>query len=292
MNEKPSIGKAVGMAALVGGIIGVIGHTLVVLFAFTPLYTQGLSIFLVLGTLGIIGAILFITGTYPKLEAIGGMGAMLPFCGLSAAVAGATMGAGKATGSLFKGAMTAIIELLVKIVLLGTAICCVISVVMLLTGFGVQYTVPYAPGGVVVDLVEGGPPMGIPVDFDPLYFLWSFLCVGALAGICQFILMITKVSVPVFFVAAFVLSGLLTPFGVIQALVKLTGGGFMVLLLGAGEAIVNTFFALLSGMPMPFLLVLCLFAFLFIIGITAGAIRMSMTKNEPAPPGGPEGPEE
>lgn len=295
MEEKPNFGKAIGMAALVGGCLGLLGHILVVLFSFTPLYLQGQSIFLVLGTLGIIGAILFVTGTYPKLEAIGGMGAVLPFCGLSAAVAGATFGVGKATGSGKKGAMVAIIELLVKVVLVGTALCCVIAVVVFFSGFGAIFTAPYAPGGIVVTQVgppngsADGPPMGIPVSVDFLAFVWSFITVAVLSAITQAILMLTKVPMSVYLVILFVLSGICTPFGLIKGLVSVTGGGFMVLIAGAGEAIVSTFYAFLQGNFLPFLLVLCLFVFLFAIGIGAGLIKLSMTKGQGGPAQGPEG---
>jgi hypothetical protein len=42
--------------------------------------------------MGILGAALFSFGLYQKIEKIGGFGAIMPFCGLAAAVAGAICG--------------------------------------------------------------------------------------------------------------------------------------------------------------------------------------------------------
>ncbi|MCL2889505.1 MAG: SpoVA/SpoVAEb family sporulation membrane protein, partial [Eggerthellaceae bacterium] len=221
--------------------------------------------FFVLGTLGVIGVILFLCDIYPKLEKVGGMGAVLPFCGLSAAVAGATFGAGKAAGSMKKGAVVALVELLCKVVLFGTLLCCLVSVVVYFTGFGAGYTAPYAPGG-------------IEPSINILTFLWSFITVGVIAVITQVILMLTKIPMGIYLVCLLFLGAFLTPFGVMQAAVDFAGGGFIVLIMDAGEAIMNTFFALLSGNPMPFIYVLCLFVFLFVIGIGGGWIKMAMDK--------------
>ena len=289
MQEKPNYGKAIGGAALVGGLLGVLGMALVMIFGMTPLYSQGLSIFFVLGALGLIGAILYLCNIYPKLEAFGGMGAVLPICGLVAAVAGATFGVGKATGSYAKGAKVAIVDLLVKIVLVATAICCVVGAFIYFTDIGSVFTAPYAPAGLVVEQVgppngtADGPPMGIPVGIDPLAFLWAFIVVAVIAAVAQAILMLTKIPMPAYLITLLAVGGVLTPLGLMKATVLFGGGGFQVLIIDAGEAIVSTFYAFLSGNYMPFLLVLCLFVYLFAVGILAGFIKMAMTKGKDAP---------
>ncbi|MCL1799711.1 MAG: hypothetical protein FWG23_08265 [Eggerthellaceae bacterium] len=288
MEEKPNYGKAIGGAALVGGVFGVVGMGLVAAYSFTPLYGQGVSIFFVLGTLGLIGAILFLCGVYPKLEAIGGMGAVLPICGFVSAVAGATFGASKATGSAGKGALVAVVELLCKVVLVAIALCCVVATIMHFTNLGTVFTAPYAPGGISVDQVGApwgsadGPPMGVPVSLDPLSFVWAFVVAALVTATAQAVLMLTKLPVPIYLVILLTLGAILTPFGIMKALAVLGGGGFQVLIVDAGEAITSTFYALLQGNFMPFVYVLLLFGFLFVVGILTGWIKLAMAKGKDA----------
>jgi stage V sporulation protein AC len=286
MVEKPSYGKAIGGAFLVGGMLGVVGEALVVLYSHTPLYAAGFSTIVALATLGLIGAVLFIVGIYPKLETFGGMGAVLPFSGLAAAVAGATFGVGKASGSMGKGALTSFVELLCKVVLIGTAICCLIGTAVFFTGLGAVHTAPYAPGGVLVEMVgppngsEAGPPNGVPVGVEPLAFVWAFVISSILCALAQLVLMLTRLPMPVFLVSLFTIGALLTPTGFMKFLASLGGGGFQVMIIDAGEAIVSTFGALLQGNFVPFLSVLCLFVFLYTIGILAGFIKIAMSKGD------------
>ncbi|MCL2827047.1 MAG: SpoVA/SpoVAEb family sporulation membrane protein [Eggerthellaceae bacterium] len=294
MEEKPNFGKGVLLAALVGGCAGLLGQILVSLYSFTPLYGQGLTTIFVLATFVLIGAVLFLTGIYPKLEKIGGMGAVLPLCGLASAIAGATFGVGKATKSYGKGALTPIIELLVKIVLVGTELCCIIAVVSNFIGFDASVTAPYAPGGIVVTNVgmpngtEAGPPMGIPVSIAPLTFVWAFVVGAVVAIIFHIIFVLTKINMSIYLVILLTLGGLLTPFGIMKDVVLFGGGGFQVMIIDAGEAIFCTFYALLQGNFLPFIEVLILFAYIFIVGIIAGWIKLAMSKGDGGPEGAPE----
>ncbi len=279
-----SLGKAVLMSFIVGGALGVLGALLVIAYSFTPLYLAGFSMVCVLATLGLIGAILFVTGLYPKLEKIGGMGAMLPFTGLPCAIAGAVVGVGMQTGSKGKAAMVAVIEFGLKILLVGTLICCTVSAIFFFAGFdGAVFYTTYAPGGVVVAQVgapwgdAGGPPMGIPVGIDAMAILWAFLIAGAICAFMQLIWQVTKIPVPVLFIILISIGSVLAPLGVYKPIAQLAGGGFQVLICGAGEAIAGTFFALLSGNPgpVPFISIILLFVFLLVLGIVCGLIQLS-----------------
>jgi hypothetical protein len=286
--ERPSFGKAIGGAFIVGALLGTIGQLFMVLLSHTPLYSAGFSTIAVLICMGLLGVILFLADIYPKLESFGGMGAVLPFSGLAAAVAGITFGVGREKGGPGKGAVVALIEMLCKVVLIGTAICMALGAIYFFTGFGTVFTAPYAPGGVLVEHVgppnggEAGPPNGVPAGINPLGFVWAFLICGALCAVAQLIFMLTKLPQGIYLVILFSAGALLTPFGIMKWLVTVGGGGCQVLILDAGEAVVSTFAALLGGNPVPFISVLCLFAILFAMGIIGGFIKTSLTKNKDA----------
>lgn len=282
---RPNFGKAIGGSFAVGGIFGIICQLLVMAYSMTPLYAAGFSTIAVLVTMGLIGGVLFAVGLYPKIEGIGGMGAILPFCGLAAALSGMFYGVKKETGSSGIAAKTIFIDLILKVVLLATALSVCVALLVHFTGFGSINTVSYAPGGLVVTNVgaplgaEQGPPNGVPVDIAPMSLIWAFLIAGVLCAVCQAVIMATKTPLPIFLVALFTLGALLCPLGIDKVFVTLAGGGFQVLIIDAGEAVVSTFCALLQGGtpgPMPFLSVLCLFASLYVIGIACGSIRAAL----------------
>ncbi|MCL2883483.1 MAG: hypothetical protein FWF30_03330, partial [Coriobacteriia bacterium] len=285
LQERPHYLKALGGAALIGGLFGLLGEALLMVYASTPLYGHGLAIVFVLGTLGVIGTGLFIGGIYPKLEKFGGMGAVMPFAGICAAFAYMTLSVGKATGSAIKGAFKVFIELFLGVVILSMVICCILSLIAYFTDFGSVFTAPYAPAGIVVDQVgppngtAAGPPMGIPVSVDALALIWAFITAAVVTSIAQLVLMITKLSMPVYLVIIIVFAAILTPYGVMKGLAVFGGAGSQVLTIGAGEAVFNTFTALLHGNPLPFVEVIGLFVFLYIVGVGGGLVKYAMTKS-------------
>ena len=76
---------------IVGGAIGAVGQVILKIY-----FSLGLSpidaIQLMVLTMAIIGAVLTVAGVYGKLTELGGMGAMMPMCGLSAGIAGVIAG--------------------------------------------------------------------------------------------------------------------------------------------------------------------------------------------------------
>ncbi|MDR2715661.1 MAG: SpoVA/SpoVAEb family sporulation membrane protein, partial [Coriobacteriaceae bacterium] len=272
--------KAIGMAALVGGCFGLVGHALMLAFAMTPAYTEGATMPLVLISLGLIGAVLFLCGIYPKLEEIGGMGAILPFSGLSSAIAGMTFGSGKAQGSAGKGIAAPLVHIFLKAIVPALVVCCAIAAVMKFAGFGGVNAAPYPPAGVAVTMLgppngPEGPPAGIPVGIEPISFLWSFISVAVISAVVQAVFMLRTFKMGTFFLGLIVLGGILTPFGIMKMAVQFGGGGVEMLIIDAGEAMVATFYALLSGHPVPFLSLLGVIVFIFILGIGAGLIKLA-----------------
>ena len=286
--------KNAGKAFLFGGCVCLVGQVLIMAFAFTPLYGMGYSTIAVLIALGLIGAIILLMGLAPKMDKFGGMGAMMPFTGLPPAIAQIFMGISRATGSKGKGFVGMLMEFFVKILIPIIGVCVILGTVYFFTGFGLEYTVPYAPAGVVV--VAEGPPQGVPIGIDAISLLFAFLVGGAIMAIAQVIFQVTKLSVGIFFILLATLSTLLLPLGAMKALASFSGAGTMVTLFGAGEAIASTWIAFLmsiTGVPggtvVPFLLVLGLFVFLGALGTLVGAIRMAMDGDNPAGEAPPEG---
>jgi hypothetical protein len=283
-------GKAMGGAFLVGGLLCLLCEIILVIFSNTPLYAAGFSALVSLLVMGVIGSILFIAGIYPKLEKFGGMGAVLPFSGLAAAVAGITVGVGKATGSVGKGAITAFIEIMTKVIWLGIAISMVIGAIYHFTGLEGTFTTPYAPAGVAVEMVgppngtAEGPPNGVPAGVDFMGFVWAFVIGGVLCALFQAVQMLTKIPPPIYLMVLLVLGALLTATGAMKFLVGLSGAGTLLLIFDAGEGTVATFSALLAGVPgpVPFISFILLFVILWVLGVIAGAIRLSMDKRAEA----------
>ena len=91
--------KQIVSAFIVGGIFAVVGQSLISVISSL---LGGFSMMVVLVTLlvlGMMGGVLFISGIYQKIEKIGAFGAILPLCGLVAAIGGIYSGAKINTGS-------------------------------------------------------------------------------------------------------------------------------------------------------------------------------------------------
>lgn len=283
-----------GKSALVGGLFGVLGAALAVLFAFTPMYANGsFTVILVLITMAIIGVVLWLTGIQQKLEDWAGMGAMLTFGALASVISQMTYATGKAKRSAAKGAVTPLNVLYLKVILPALAIAIIIALITNFTGIfdtaplpGSKVLAPYPPGGVEV-INQGMPygvpgpflPQGEPVGVDPLVFLWAFLICGVISALSQLIVMLTSMGMPTFFLISIITGAILTPFGVMRAIVTVAGGGFQVMVFDAGEAMMSTFYQLLhAGDPLPFVSVLVMLILLALFGMAGGWIKLAREK--------------
>ncbi|MCL1846938.1 MAG: hypothetical protein FWF91_03115 [Coriobacteriia bacterium] len=283
---------ALGKAALVGGLFGVVGAALAIAFAFTPIYAQGGSVVFVLAAMGLIGVVLFLTGIQPKLEAWAGMGAMLNFGALAAIIAQMTYVTGKTKKSAIKGVVTPLKEIYLKVILIALAVGMAIGALAHFTElFYTGHLAPYNPGGVLVDKLgppngpllppEGGSPQGTPIGINYLVFLWSFVVTALISAAAQLVVMLSGVRMPTFFLWSIILGAALTPFGIMKALVQIAGGGFQILIFDAGEAMVGTFYNILfRGDPLPFVMVMVTLIFLGLIGMIGGWIKLSMDKGK------------
>lgn len=276
--KKPrSAGSQILGALVIGALFGLVDAIIVMCYAMTPLYGMGMSTVCSLLTIGVIGFVLWYAGIYDKLQDFGGLGAVMPFSGFGSAIAGMTCGVTLESGSVGKAVKKALIELGLKVIVVATLVCIVVSLVMGATGFGVMNTIPYAPGGVAVDAA------GAPVGIDPIVLLWGPVIGAGLSVIFQALLMLTKMSMGTFLTCVISLGGILTPFGVMKWLVVTGGGGAQLLIFGYGEAAVSTFGAMMNGMPIPFISLVLVFVFLFVVGIILGAIKAAGIKKKMPP---------
>lgn len=124
--------KQILSAFIVGGLFSVLGQGLMSLFALTLGGDSPFIVPLTLISLGLMGGVLFIGGIYQKIEKIGAFGAILPFSGLAAAVAGAFSGT-KAQNGSSSAAVKAAISLVVLVLGTGTILSVIVGVVSFFT---------------------------------------------------------------------------------------------------------------------------------------------------------------
>lgn len=299
--------KALGGAFVAGGLFGILGQ-LLAMAAWSVPALSGNETIAVLFTMGVIGGILFATGAWDKIEKAGGMGANLAFSGLAAAAAGIVFGVSMETGSYAKGILTMLKEIVLKVLLVATAICVVIVAIVFFadgatTDLGAQaMAFSAATGGQAPPVVPayvganpdavGGLIGGVITTHDPalgaINIAWAFLVCGAIGLVCQLIVMVGKIPVPVFLTGIIVVGAIMTVAGVINPFLDAAGGGFQILTLDAGQAIAQLFaFALAGGLPgvVPFLSLIGVFVLVAIIGAISGVARASSMRKKMAQQG-------
>ena len=184
-------------AAVVGGIICMVGAFFAIIYSFTPLYAAGsYPVLLVLLSFALIGAVLWFTGLQQKLEEFAGMGAMLHFGALVAVIAQMTYATGKAKKSPIKGAATPLKEIYLKVIVIAFAFAAIVAVAVWAVNFypsfnkstpgtlwrdinyewfgkkypyngggivfGAVNCAPYPPGGVLIQPGSLAPPNAVP----------------------------------------------------------------------------------------------------------------------------------
>ncbi|UWG96642.1 SpoVA/SpoVAEb family sporulation membrane protein [Dehalobacter sp. DCM] len=124
--------KPILSAFVVGGIFSVIGQFL------ANVYTSALGpgnplidIFTLI-SLGLIGAVLYITGIHQKIEKFGGYGTILPFNGFAAAVAG-TFSTAKAQAGTSAAGIKAAVSLVVYVLGIGSILAAIVGIVAFYT---------------------------------------------------------------------------------------------------------------------------------------------------------------
>ena len=118
-----------------------------------------------------------------------------------------------------------------------------------------------------------------------MVFLWAFLLGAVISGLSQFVLMLTAVKLPTFFLISICLGAFCVPLGVTKLLVKLMGGGFQILIFDAGEAMMSTTYAFLAGSGgpepwMPITSVICMLLLLGVVGMSAAWIKLAQEKKK------------
>ena len=109
-------------------------------------------------------------------------------------------------------------------------------------------------------------------------FVLAFVVGGALCLVFQVILMCSRMTVPNLLVMAFAIGAVLCAVGACDMLGAVGGGGFMITLIGAAQAIYNAAVALFGGDWMPLCIVTSIFAALTALGLVAGMLRVPIEK--------------
>ena len=94
--------KSLAWAFLIGGLIALVGQLALTAFE-AVLGSSPLLVPVWLLSMGFLGTVLFNLGIYPKLEKIGGCGAMINIPGLPSAIAGIIVGTKRSGGTVAKG---------------------------------------------------------------------------------------------------------------------------------------------------------------------------------------------
>ncbi len=294
--------KPLGGAFLVGGIFGLLGQGLAMIYWQVP-FLEGNQTIALLLTMGVLGGVLFATGAWDKIEKIGEMGATLPFVGLGATMSGITFGTKMKTGSLARGVWVAFKEIMLKVVGATMIILMIVSAAIFFLDGGSTHLgadalafaqetgapaavpayvsiMPNAAGDLLTNMLTVHDP-----SLAPATLAFSFLGVGAFSALMQLAVMLTGVTVPTLFSILIVAGGLLTIPGCMSPVLDTLGGGAQVVIMDFGQATVQLFcFALAGGVPgpMPFIMVIALLLALDVIGALGAIARAALlSKNGP-----------
>ena len=107
-------------------------------------------------------------------------------------------------------------------------------------------------------------------------FISAFIIGGFLCLIFQLFMMVTKLSVPKILIIGLFAGGILTWLGVCDFLSSTGGAGFQIMVIGAAQGVYNGCLALFAGSPIAILTILGIFAVLIVLGLVAGAVRVSV----------------
>ncbi|MDO5043801.1 MAG: SpoVA/SpoVAEb family sporulation membrane protein [Coriobacteriia bacterium] len=244
MDSSVNHGKNLAMAFLFGGTFALIGQIILSLVA--PISGPAFAGPITLLCFGVIALVMYIPGIHHKLAPLAGFGLILPFNGFASGIADAFQ-AGYLPKKDFSSGLRSALKLFFIVIGIGGLIDFLAGVF----GFYVslpQITPPEALTGVAA-------------------LIGAFLVGGGLCVVFQLFLEFTKVPVPVLLVCGLALGGICTLFGLTDILASLGGGGFTILVVGAGQAVTLTTMLLMQGQPMMLLLVLSIFVTLFVVGI-------------------------
>ena len=247
--------KKLGWAFVVGGLFSVVGQLFI--FGWTAILGAGNQLInpLTMVTMGALGLVLFITGAAPKLEKLTTMGVTIPISGMVIAIGGVTAGVKAETGSAAAGAKAGA-SLPLRVLGTGALVSVVLSALLFFTTHGsLELSFSAAPYNPLLDVVL------------------SFLVGGAIALIAEAVLLITKAPMPMLLIAFIIVGALLAAFN-LDAAPFMNNGGFIVSLFAAGQAAYETFQVLLMGItPIPFIIVLCVYLSVTVLGLIAGLLK-------------------
>jgi hypothetical protein len=110
-----------------------------------------------------------------------------------------------------------------------------------------------------------------------MLYLSAFIVGGLLCALFEVFMIFTKLEPPKILILGLALGGFLVPAGMNIVLATLGGVGGDIMVSGAGSAVTASTLALLSGNPIPFLIVVGVFVALTVLGVAFGLLS-SLTK--------------
>jgi len=115
-------------AFIVGGAIGVVGQLFSMLYTYLGV-PPALTAILMLASISLISSILYVLGLYGKITFFGGIGAMMPFCGLPPSIS-MVFSQQLAEGKPLGRAVWASLKTAALIFAIGYAFCIAVALVM------------------------------------------------------------------------------------------------------------------------------------------------------------------
>lgn len=214
--------KSICGSFVIGGLFGVLVQALYSLFALMlGADNQYLMVFSLIAG-GFVVMILYITGATRAIDRVGGFGAIIPLIGIVSATAGginAAMDNGKTFVEAYKEAGWPIRKLLIK----GFVIALILSFVVcaFMPSPALTITAPDAA-----------------IATTPMAYVWSFVIMGIICAIGQFLMVSMKLTFPGvlnMLLVAYVIGCMLAFSGIMQALNIIGPGGAGVPIMGGGE---------------------------------------------------------
>ena len=109
-----------------------------------------------------------------------------------------------------------------------------------------------------------------------MQFVNAFIVGGLLCLLFQIFHMVTKLDVPKVLIIGLFVGGVLTALGICDLLAAWGGAGFVVMVIGAAQAVYDSCLLLFAGNPVPLLTILSIFLSLVVLGLIAGVVRWAI----------------
>ena len=244
-------------SALVGGVIGVVMEAIVMgVSSVLPAEAAQMAAPLSLIVLGIVGAVMSAAGLYAPINAKGGFGAAIMFCGLADATCGIFTQAKMASGKTGAGVTEA--------VKFAVAILGVIATVGIVLGF-VLGTM-HVPGAMMT--LEA-----VPAAAAPMNFVGAFVSAAVISVVGQALLEFTPAPLPAVILIEAAVAMIMVVVGLYLPVTAMGCGGVTATVVGAAMTCVASGVLLaIAGVPVQAVITVAVMACVVVFGIVAGLV--------------------